>query len=83
MKLLTVAQVADILSVSQATVRALAARKLIRHERIGTGRGSLRFPPDAVEEYRQSRTVHVGTNGGEAARAAPAPVKQKLKHLRL
>src|SRR5262245_11071121 len=80
-RLLTINEVADALHVSEATVRALVSRRMIRHERIGTGRGSIRIPEDAVEEYRQSRTVAVNTNGGEAARPAPA-VKYRPRHLK-
>ena len=81
MKLLTVAEAAETLNVSAATVRALCARRLIRHERIGTGRGAIRVPEDAIEEYRKSRTVEVNGGGGEKVTktARPRPSYQDLE----
>jgi excisionase family DNA binding protein len=82
MNLLTVKEAAGRLRVSAATVYALVARKLLRHERIGTGRGAIRIPEDAVEEYRKRRTVEAGTNGGGPK---PAPARHRtvaFKHRR-
>jgi excisionase family DNA binding protein len=73
MKLLTVAEAALALHVSQATVRKLVARKFIRHERIGLGRGSIRLPEDALAEYRLSVTVPAETNGGGKSRKTSRP----------
>jgi excisionase family DNA binding protein len=82
-RLLTVAEAALMLNVSEATVRALVSRKLIRHERIGLGRGQIRIPIDAIEEYRQSRAVQ--TNGGTPAKKQAAPKREPtiFKHIRV
>jgi excisionase family DNA binding protein len=80
--LLTVKQVADRLGISPALVYSLCARQRIRHERHGLGRGVIRVPEDAIDEYRHSRTVVVYT--GDSTEA-PAPRREpvRLLHLRL
>jgi excisionase family DNA binding protein len=78
-KLLTVREAAAILGVKPVTVYALCAAKKIRHERIGVGRGAIRIPPDAIDEYRKRQTVAVEE---DAPRPAP-PVRTPLRHLRL
>jgi excisionase family DNA binding protein len=82
-RLLTVKEAAEALRVSEATVRALVGRKLLRHERVGVGRGRIRIPVDAIEEYRKNRTV--AAVGGEGTRPAPAARKTKhaFKHIRV
>jgi excisionase family DNA binding protein len=57
MKMFSVSEAAKELGVSAGTVYALCARRRIRHERIGVGRGTIRIPADAIEEYRSSVTV--------------------------
>jgi excisionase family DNA binding protein len=52
MRLLTVQETAALLGISLAIVYGLCARKLIRHERHGMGRGTIRIPEDALGEYR-------------------------------
>lgn len=75
----TVRQVAELLGVSASTVYALVAARKLRHERIGLGRGAIRIPRDAVDEYRKSRTVGVAEDGPEP----PAPaIRARLRHLR-
>ena len=76
--MLTVKQAAERLGVSPALIYALVERRRIRHERHGLGRGVIRIPEDALEEYRQTREVG-------AASAAPVPDgrRVKLKHLRV
>jgi hypothetical protein len=70
------------LRVSVAVVYTLCSTRQIRHERIGTGRGRLFIPEDAVEEYRKLRTVEPERNGGE--QTAPLPRRRvELKNLRL
>jgi excisionase family DNA binding protein len=54
---LTVKQAAARLGVSPALIYALVAAKKIRHERHGLGRGAIRIPEDALEEYRRRCTV--------------------------
>jgi excisionase family DNA binding protein len=69
MNLLTVNQVARQLSVSERTVYALCDTGKLRHARIGTGRGTIRIPEDAVAEYLASVTTGVQT----APRQPPVP----------
>ncbi len=78
-RLLTVKEAAAALRISEATVRSLISRKLIRHERIGLGRGKVMIPEDAIDEYRRSRTVEA--SGGETAikTVRPRATYQNLK----
>ena len=80
MKLLSVREAAQALGVSPNLVYGLCARKRIRHERHGLGRGTIRIPEDALEEYR--RGVTVAPVGEAAGRPVPAP-QLRLKHLSL
>lgn len=74
---LTVKQAAEELRVSVSLVYALCAARKLRHERIGLGRGVIRIPPEALDEYRRGRTV------GQAV-APPAPRQPvRLRHLRV
>ena len=78
-KLLSVNEVAERLGVSSAIVYGLCAQRRLRHERHGLGRGTIRIPEDALENYRMSVTV-------DAKREAvflPPPRKIKFKHLSL
>jgi excisionase family DNA binding protein len=70
MSLLCVREAAERLGLSTALIYALCARKKIRHERHGLGRGTIRIPEDALEEYR--RAVTVGAGEGEASVPPPA-----------
>jgi excisionase family DNA binding protein len=72
MKTFSVAEAAKELGVSPGTVYALCAGRKLRHERIGLGRGTIRIPADALEEYRQAVTVGVER---EVASPPPAPEK--------
>jgi excisionase family DNA binding protein len=80
--LFTVKQVAERLGVSPGLVYALCARKRIRHERHGLGRGKLLIPEDALEEYRRRQTVGAEPEG-RAELPAPRPEPVRLQHLRL
>jgi excisionase family DNA binding protein len=80
-KLLTVAEAAEILHLSASTVRSLCIARKLRHERHGLGRGVIRIPPDAIEEYRQSVTVT--SAAPQAATRKPSRRAVTLKHLRL
>ena len=73
----TVRQAADALGISPSLMYDLCARKLIRHERIGLGRGTIRVPADAIQEYRRSRTVGVA----DATRVPVVRKPIKLRHL--
>jgi excisionase family DNA binding protein len=79
-RLLTIAEAAEALHLSETTVRSLCKTRKLRHERHGVGRGAIRIPEDAIEEYRASVTVR-------AAGQTPAPPPPRpavtLKHLQL
>jgi excisionase family DNA binding protein len=76
MKRFSVAEAAKELGVSAGTVYGLCSRRRLRHERHGLGRGRIKIPEDALEEYRQSVTV-----GTERAASMPPTARVKLKHL--
>ena len=73
--MLTVKQAAQKLGLSQALIYALVSARRIRHERHGLGRGAIRIPDEALEEYRERCTV-----GVEIADYQPAKAKV-FKHL--
>lgn len=74
--MLTVKQASARLGISPSLVYALCHAKRIRYERHGIGRGRIRIPEDALEEYRRRQTVEAD------APAVPA-VRLKLRHLKL
>lgn len=76
--MLTIKQAADLLGISVALMYALCAAKQIAHERHGLGRGTIRIAPEAIEEYRQSRTVKAA---GSVSK--PPAARVKLKHFRV
>lgn len=57
MKPLTVREAAVELRVSAATVYALCAARMLRHQRVGVGRGKILIPSDAIAEYLAKGTV--------------------------
>jgi excisionase family DNA binding protein len=57
MNLLSVPEAAAALGISPNLVYGLCAARKIRHERHGLGRGRIRIPEDAIEEYRKRQTV--------------------------
>ncbi len=73
MNRLTVRQASERLGVAASTVYLLCARGLIRHVRIGAGRGTIRIPEEALAAYERSRTV-------DGPRPDPGVA---LKHIRL
>jgi excisionase family DNA binding protein len=80
MSSLSVKQAAERLGVSTKLVYALCASRRLRHERHGLGRGRIKIPQDALEEYRRSVTVGVGR---EAAASPPAPEKATAAHFEI
>jgi excisionase family DNA binding protein len=70
-KYLTVKVAAEALGMSRALLYALCQAKKIRHMRYGLGRGTIKIPPEALEEYRLSVTVE--------PEAAPPP--KRGRHL--
>jgi excisionase family DNA binding protein len=75
---LTVKQAAVELGISPALVYALVHSRKIRHERHDLGRGTIRIPETALDEYRRSREF-----GAEDPRPAPEKRRGRLTHLRL
>ena len=77
MKLFTVKETAAQIGISPALVYALIARRKIRHERHGLGRGTIKIPEDAIEEYRRAVTV-----ASEVVPVVPVPAGgRRYKHL--
>jgi hypothetical protein len=56
-KPLTVQEDADRLCLSPASVYALCARRSLRHQRVGVGRGKILIPPTPIDEYLARGTV--------------------------
>lgn len=52
--MLTVKQTAEKLGISKSLAYQLLAAGRIRHLRIGLGRGTIRIPAEALEEYERS-----------------------------
>jgi excisionase family DNA binding protein len=67
----TVKDTAARIGVSEQLVYALCAGRRLRHVRVGLGRGTIRIPEDAVDEYLRGRTVAVGE----------APTAEVLRHI--
>ena len=49
--MLTVAQAAERLGISSSLVYSLVAGRKLRYCRVGNGRGRIRIPEDAIDEY--------------------------------
>ncbi|CAN5804166.1 hypothetical protein BH23PLA1_BH23PLA1_18740 [soil metagenome] len=56
---------------SLSTVYNLCGRGLLRHHRIGLGRGAIRIPEPAIAEYLESSSTE------------RAPARETPRHLRL
>lgn len=69
--MLSVKQTAKELGISQSLVYGLCAVGKIRHERHGLGRGTIRIPREALDEYRKR------------AEATPKAEIVGLKHITL
>jgi excisionase family DNA binding protein len=74
-KLLTIAEVAEALSLSESTVRGLCSSRKLRHERHGAGRGTIRIPPDALDQYRAAVTV----SPAREETPEPEPTRRRAK----
>lgn len=57
MPLITVKEAARRLNVSRGLVYALVRAGKIRHERHGTGRGTIRIDETALDDYRRAAAV--------------------------
>ncbi len=71
-----VAEAAKILDVSPSLIYSLIASGKLRFCRIGNGRGRLRIPADAIEEYLARCTFGVREE-------KPVASMPRLKHIRL
>jgi excisionase family DNA binding protein len=77
---LSVKQAAERLGVSRTLVYSFVATRRLRHIRLGLGRGVIRIPPDALEEFERECLVEAS----EPAATPPAPTPRvRLKHLKL
>jgi excisionase family DNA binding protein len=75
--LLSVKDTASRLGSSPGLVYSLVAGRRLRYVRIGHGRGRIRIPEDAVDEYLARSTV-----APQEPKEPPSP-RVRLKHLRL
>ena len=75
-RLLNVAEVADLLNISQSLVYQIVEAGKIPFLRIGHGRGSIRFLSADVRAYLDSCRV-------EKVDAKPSSIRLRLKHIRL
>jgi excisionase family DNA binding protein len=66
---LTIRQVAELLRLSESTVRTMAEQRIIPIYRVGTGRGSIRISPDDLHVYLENQREE----RPEPVRAAPRP----------
>jgi len=64
-QMLTVRMTAELLGVSLSLVYGLCAAGKILHERHGLGRGVIRIPAGALDEYRQAASVSTAKTRGE------------------
>jgi excisionase family DNA binding protein len=78
MKLWTVAETADALSVSTSLIYQLVEAGKIPCHRIGRGRGAIRFRAEDIAAYLQACRV-----GRAEPDANPKPARPKLKHVRI
>jgi excisionase family DNA binding protein len=74
---MTVRQAADRLGVSCQTVYNLCAARLLRHSRIGLGRGKIAISQEAIAEYLKGREV------GPAKAEPPPPPRPRIKFYHL
>jgi excisionase family DNA binding protein len=73
---MTVKQAAERLEISVSLVYSLIASRKLRFCRVGNGRGRIRIPDDAIEEYLARCTFAV-----EEEKTTPSI--PRFKHLRL
>ncbi len=74
--MLSVAEAAKLLGVKPGLVYGLCASRRLRFCKIGVGRGVIRIPEDALDEYVRSVTF-----GAEEVGATPPPEKPKRKKI--
>lgn len=83
MALLSVRAAAERLGVSAALVYGLCAARRLRHERHGLGRGRIKIPEEAIEEYRRMQTVHASGEQVQSATRAPSTPRPRPRHLQV
>lgn len=77
--MLTVKEAAVRLGVSEQTVYGLCSARMLRHSRIGLGRGKIVISDEAIAEYLRGREV-----GPEQPKPPPIPRRKiRLDHLAL
>ncbi|MBI1213772.1 MAG: helix-turn-helix domain-containing protein [Alphaproteobacteria bacterium] len=77
--MLTVKQAAEALGVSTGLIYAMVSARKIDHIRVGLGRGIIRIPEEAIEEYRKRNSVLA-----EDVRRTELPMAPPvLKHLKV
>jgi excisionase family DNA binding protein len=74
--LLTVKQAAARLGVSSGLIYSLVAGRKLRFARVGNGRGRIRIPEGAIDEYMARATF-------APQEQKPPPGRVRLKHLKL
>jgi excisionase family DNA binding protein len=74
---MTVKQAADRLGVSSQTIYGLCAAHLLRHSRVGLGRGKIAIAEDAIAEYLKEREV------GPAKAEPPPTPRPRIKFYHL
>ncbi|MCE9530573.1 MAG: helix-turn-helix domain-containing protein [Planctomycetes bacterium] len=79
--MLTIKQAAEKLGVSAGLVYGLCAAGKIRHERFGLGRGTIRIPDEAMDEFRQGCTKE--TAASVPTTSKPIRSTQQFRHLKL
>lgn len=83
MTLLSVRAAAERLGISTGTLYALCAARKIRHERHGLGRGRIKIPEDALDEYRTQVTVTARAGPRQASEPPRSPPRTRLRNLSL
>lgn len=71
MKLLTVRECAQMLRVSPGCVYQLVSQNKLPHLRVGCGRGTIRIPEEALEEYLQSGLAEDAPGTSRAPQRSP------------
>ena len=85
MGVLTVRQAAERLQVAAATIYDLCARKVLRHIRVGRGRGTLRIREDDLDAFVETATVQPDIPAAprpRSATSAPPGGGCRFRHVR-
>lgn len=74
--LLSIKQACEKLHLGQTTVYGLCKRRMLRHVRVGLGRGSIRIDEKDLDEYLKGAMVG-------AVPVQPLPPRERFKHLKV